>query len=82
MSWWWLTFNLITKPTSHVPNLDQNKMKQSEVFVLVTRTESRKPALLNMSASAHWEVWNNGKTYLNPGLSIIQHNMVEHNMET
>ena len=68
-----MTFNLITKPMSHVPNVP-NIMKQSEVFVLVTRTESWQRALGSVKLMV--------QTYLNPGLSIIQHNMVEHNMET
>ena len=49
-------------------------MKQNEVFALVTRTESRKPALRSVKLMV--------QTYLNPGLSIIENNMVEHNMET
>ena len=78
MSWWLSTFNLITKPTSHFPNVP-NDMKQSEVFVLVTRTESRKPALRSVKLMV--------QTYLNPGLSIIQHEKsvilkIQHNMET
>ena len=79
MSWWWLTFNLIAKPTSHDQNLDQKNMKQNEVFALVTRTESRKPALRSVKLMV--------QTYLNPGLSIIQHEKsvilkIQHNMET